>query len=173
MQYFSVQLAEAVSDMAVVMPMFSESAWQRRDTFRTRWKEILNGLLVEVQKLAIGPPKLEALSDLILSDFSTGRALLTEIRKAHGLEAYLREIWDFDGQTSPIPSLPKGGGQLLLYNQQVSPGHANVFHLPLSRWEKGPKFKDCKLKRKIREQQTCIHANFPRLFLHAAKTSKF
>jgi hypothetical protein len=172
MQFFSVQLAEAGSDMAVVMPMFPESAWQRPDAFRARWKEILNGLLVEVQKLAIGPPKLDALSDLILTDFSTGRALLTEIRKAPGLEAFLREIWDFDGQKSATPTLPKGGGQLLLYNQQVSPGLFNVFHLPLSRWEKGPNFMICKSKTKVREQQTCIHANFPRLFLHAAKTSK-
>jgi len=179
-QYFSVQLAEAVSDMVLVMPMFTEPAWQRPDSFRARWKELLNGLLVEVQKLVhpsppIGPPILPnplALSDLILSDFSSGRALLTKLRPAPGLEASLREIWDFDGQQAVAPAHPKGG-QLLLYNQQVSPGHVNVFHLPLSRWAKSPDFMTCKSKMKQAERQRCIHANFPRLFLHAAKTSKF
>jgi hypothetical protein len=179
-QFFSVQLAEAGSDMVLVMPMFTEQTWQRPDSFRGRWKELLNGLLVEVQKLVfpnppIGPPILpnpQALSDLILSDFSSGRALLTKIRSAPGLEASLREIWDFDGQQAVAPSLPKGG-KLLLYNQQVSPAPVNVFHLPLSRWAKSPDFTICKSKLKQAERQRCIHANFPRLFLHAAKTSKF
>jgi hypothetical protein len=179
-QYFSVQLAEAASDMVLVMPLFTEPAWQRPDAFGARWKELLNGLLVEVQKLVfpnppIGPPRLpnpQALSDLILSDFSTGRTVLTKIRSAPGLEAFLREIWDFDGQRAAAPALPKGG-QVLLYNQQVSPGHVNVFHLPLSRWAKSPDFMICKSKMKEAARQLCIHANFPRLFLHAAKTSKF
>ena len=51
-QYFGVQLASGASNMVLVMPMFNNASWGNLGNFRMRWHDIVNGILVEVQKIA-------------------------------------------------------------------------------------------------------------------------
>jgi len=38
--------------MVLVMPMFNNATWGNLGNFRIRWHDIVNGILVEVQKIA-------------------------------------------------------------------------------------------------------------------------
>jgi hypothetical protein len=85
----------------------------------------------------VEPAKAAApLKDVVLSDFSRGRALMTRVRKnATGLDQYLREVWDFDGNGA-APPLSSGGVRGILYDQVASKTKVkDTFHVPLERWE--------------------------------------
>ena len=176
-QYFGVQLAAGASNMVLVMPMFNNATWGNLGSFRLRWHDIVNGILVEVQKIA-WPDKpgqaamvrnQNALTDIILSDFSAGRHVMNALRAAPQMGTFLREIWDFDGAGGGSPSSPKHG-QALLYDQGTIGLAHNVFHVPLSRWVRFPFYLSCleDQKKKI----DSLHGHIPqRLFYHATTIS--
>ena len=172
-QHFGVQLAAGASNMVLVMPIFSPATWPNLGIFRHGWKEMMNAILVEVQKVA-WPDNLgetmdrnkNAMTDVILSDFSAGRLAMGMARSVHGMGDYLREVWDFDGASAPSPHGPRGG-QALIYDQAVSGAGHNIFHVPTPRWRNFPfyfaemKFDD-------------LHGQIPmRLFYHASTMSAY
>jgi hypothetical protein len=173
--WFGVQLAQAASNMVVVMPMFTIEAWQKPTKFNAQWEDVLNAIIAEIFRLIwpdfAGPPP--PLKDLILSDFSAGRLLMTQIRPAPHLAAFLREIWDFDGAQAAVPSV-SGAIRLIHYAKHFSGRpKADDFHLPVPRWRNAANFRTCMAEPTLLLQIDCIHGNFPRLFLHAAKRSGF
>jgi hypothetical protein len=176
-QYFGVQLASGASNMVLVMPMFNNATWGNLGNFRMKWHDIVNGILVEVQKIA-WPDKpgqvpmdrnQNALADVILSDFSAGRYVVNALRGAPQMGTFLREIWDFDGAGGVAPSSPRHG-QVLVYNQAPGGLARNLFHVPLSRWVRFPFYTSC-LKDKERNVDS-LHGHIPqRLFYHATTIS--
>jgi hypothetical protein len=170
-QYFGVQLAAAASNMVLVMPVFSGATWDNQGIFRTGWRQIVNSLLVEVQKVAWPDKPGEtmvrnqtALKDVILSDFSGGASVTKNFRTAPGLGNFLREIWDFDrsGANAP-PGAPKDG-KALVYDQATNPQQYNFFHVPAPRWAKFPFF----------TRDFDPHGHIPeRLFYHATTISAY
>lgn len=144
-QYFGVQLAAGQTNMVLVMPMFSNATYASLGIFKTRWQDIINAILVEVQKVAWPdkpgqtlPRNQDAMKHIILSDFSRGRAVMNAMRAADmGMSPYIREIWDFDGKGGPPPIAPKGG-QAIVFDQEYGGGGHNFFHVPLVRWTKIP-----------------------------------
>jgi hypothetical protein len=144
-QIFGIQLAantqaRGSTNMVLVMPIFSNATWNTLGSFRDRWREIVNGILVEVQKVAwpdlpgqTMPRNQSAMRNIILSDFSAGRLAMTNFRYHSNVGDVLREIWDFDGKNTMVPTAPEGG-QALIYDQHSSPFRHNLFHVPPSRW---------------------------------------
>ena len=163
-QYFGVQLAAAQSNMVWIMPMLANSRWTSAGPLRPDWREILNLVLVEVQKVvwpaALGARNTNALENIILSCFSAGRTPLNALRSATAMDTSLREVWDFDGYGGD-PGRAPAGGQLLWYNQAT--GGAG-FNLPASRWSQFG----------TPQQLGKLHGHFPqRLALHAATMSRY
>jgi hypothetical protein len=176
-QYFGVQLGAGKSNMVLVMPMLSNATYTSLGIMNEKWKDILNGILVEVQKVA-WPDKAgetmdrnqTALTQVILSPFSRGRSILSRARSLPGMGDYLKEIWDFDGnyQGGPPPPGPVEGGQTLLYDQLWSGAGRNAFHVPLSRWIRFSFFT------KDSRDSEGIHGEIPqRLFYHATTVSAY
>ncbi len=74
------------------------------------------------------------LENVVLSDFSHGRALMWTVRKQlPSLNRFLREVWDFDGVHGPAPVAPRG----ILYDQGKgsAPAASTTFHVPPERWQ--------------------------------------
>ncbi len=173
-QHFGVQLAAGGSNMVLVMPMFSNATYTNLGIFNKAWHEIIDAILVEVQKVAWPDKPGEemvrnrtAMKNVILSDFSRGRPLLSRVRNAPGMAALLREIWDFDGVGGAPPGPPKGGRAFLYTQGAIGPGH-NVFYLPLPRWARFPFYAQARLS------NNGVHGDIPqRLCLHASRISEF
>jgi hypothetical protein len=169
-QYFVVQFAAASSNIVFIMPMVDSNSWPNLGNFMTMWREIINSLLVEVQKIA-WPDKAgttmdrnqSALENVVLSNFSRGRVAMGQARNAPGMESSLREIWDFDGTGAPL--YVPARGQCLAYDQHPFSGDLQHFHVPPGRWERFPFW-----YKSIDEDK--IHGHIPqRLAYHAAKHS--
>ena|SRR5579863_3678314 len=144
MQVFGVQLAAASCNMVLVMPIFSAGTpWPDPGILKNNWRDILNAILVEVQKVAwpdqSGATPMarnqNAMTDLLLSCFSRGRAALSNFRTSPGVSTLLREIWDYDGDGASPPG-PADKGQVLRYDQATSGRGHGIFHVPASRWSR-------------------------------------
>jgi hypothetical protein len=169
-QYFGVQLAAATANMVWVMPMIDSDVWPDLGTLRSSFADIMNTILVEVQKVAWPDAPGQtmdrnqtALQTVILSAFSAGRIAMGGARNVAAISNLLREIWDFDGHGGPPPAAPRGG-QALLYNQDSSPGGPTLFHVPNPRWVRFSFYSPGK----------DMHQDIPqRLGYHAATKSAF
>src|SRR6266849_6458452 len=101
-QYFGVQLAAAASNAVWVMPMIDSDVWPDLGTLRSSFADVVNTILVEVQKVAWpdapGQTMVRnqtALQTVILSAFSAGRIAMGGARNVAAISNLLREIWDF------------------------------------------------------------------------------
>jgi hypothetical protein len=74
------------------------------------------------------------LTNVVLSCFSRGRALMTTVRgRAQGIDRFLREGWDFDG----VGGSPGVGVRTITYDQhRTRIRQADTFHVPPERWVK-------------------------------------
>jgi hypothetical protein len=169
-QNFSVQLAAASANIVLVMPMVNAGSWPDSGVLRGSWRDIVNAILVEVQKVAwpdnpgsVMPRNQTALQNIIFSGFSAGRIAMSMARQFSGIDSALREVWDFDGAQVPVPTAP-AGGQALLYDQALAQGDATHFHAPPARWSSFPFF----------APKVDVHGHIPqRLAYHAATRSAF
>jgi hypothetical protein len=169
-QYFGVQLAAAAANMVWVMPMIDSDVWPDLGILRSSFADIVNSILVEVQKVAWpdapGQTMVRnqtALQTVILSAFSAGRIPMSGARNVAAISNLSREIWDFDGAGAPPPAAPRGD-HALRYDQDSGPGGPTLFHVPRPRWVRFPFY----------SPKVDVHGHIPqRLGYHAATKSAF
>jgi hypothetical protein len=169
-QYFGVQLAAGSTNMVLVMPMVDSTSWPGSGVLQSSWRDILDSILVEVQKVAWPDDpggamarNQTALQNVIFSAFSAGRIASGMARQWNGVGDVLREIWDFDGAGAPSPGAPSGG-RALLYDQAPVQGDPTHFHAPRPRWARFPFY----------QTDMNMHGHLPqRLAYHAAARSAF
>ena len=169
-QYFGVQLAAAAANIVWVMPMIDSNVWPDIGILKSKFVDVVNAILVEVQKVAWpdapGQTMVRnqtALQTVILSAFSAGRISMAGARNVAAINILSREIWDFDGAGAAPPAPPRGG-QALRYNQGTGPGGLTLFHVPPPRWVRFPFY----------SPGIDVHGHIPqRLAYHAALNSAF
>ncbi len=134
---------------------------------RTRWAETpIESVTYSsgTRKKGAGASVIDTLGllrNVVLSDFSHGRALMWSVRRqSPGLDRFLREVWDFDGVHAAVPVSPRA----IVYDQGSGAAASHTtFHVPPERWQE---YHHAILKR---EQ---LHGDLPAMLAcHAATIS--
>ena len=102
------------------------------------------------------------LQNVVLSDFSHGRTLMYTVRgQLHGLDRFLREVWDFDGVHAAVPVAPRA----IVYDQgSGTAASPTTFHVPPERWQE---------YHKAILQKHQLHGDLPAMLAcHAATISR-
>jgi hypothetical protein len=158
------QIAVAGCDQILIVPFFSNAAYNSTGIFGPNWQDIVEqirqAVIAKVRQAsspseafertpglfgkaraefeavisAPDPASLAApLRNVVLSDFSYGRCLMWNVRKsAHGLNHFLREVWDFDGNGGAAPYSTKDV-KGILYDQSRTADWRS-YHVPAERW---------------------------------------
>jgi hypothetical protein len=161
-EIFARQMDIAQANHINIIPFFNNASYGSTGIFGPNWKDIIEQILELARSATIsGRAVLSAstsgesaiffsfkrpknfpvtpvdpsgrLQNVVLSDFSHGRTLMWTVRRqSHGMDRFLREVWDFDGVHAAAPVSPRA----FVYDQgsgvAVSP---TTFHVPPERWQ--------------------------------------
>jgi len=130
-EMFGSQLDFANSNQVMIVPFFDNASYSTTGLFGPDWEDICTDILsiARNEALQLSDGKQAAITDVVLSNFSFGRALMYNfLAKSNGIDRCLREIWDFDGVSGAPPYSVKGA-RGILYDQKQSNDPHN-FHVP-------------------------------------------
>ena len=142
-------------DQILLIPFFNHGSYWPGGIFTSNWSEILlvainavrsvklwqgppatggtvnmttiaQGALIELQRGDVTPIEVK---DVVLSCFSVGRVPMLNFRSraTPSVDAFLREIWDFDGVRTPLPAVQGNYRSLPTTSQQATIPRAFMF----------------------------------------------
>jgi len=174
--WMGTQFCASGTRRIMIMPLMTTGAAQSCGVLPTRWRSIFAYLLGNVASQSEGSPSPIAVSNLVVSSFSSGISYSHFFMKKAGLGSKLAGVIDFDGSFSQerhysqIVSHHMAGRvvrmlQLPTSTQNIPSAAAqNLFPLPYPRWKKFKRFHPWKIANAYQ-----LHGTIPQTMMFTAE----